>query len=123
MAAPGSDEWPAAASAGEVKVEEKAGVVPWREAWSRAGEKLPRLTLTVDNPVQAGSALSRHVTYRVRSRCSRDDGSEDEFEITRRFSEFATLREALVQRYVGLLVPPIPPKELTSIASMSAPGP
>ena len=120
MAAPGSDEWPAAASAGEVKVEEKAGVVPWREAWSRAGEKLPRLTLTVDNPVQAGSALSRHVTYRVRSRCSRDDGSEDEFEITRRFSEFATLREALVQRYVGLLVPPIPPKELTSIASMSA---
>ena len=102
-----------------MKVEEKQ-VVPWRDAWCRAAEKLPKLSMSVDNPSQAGSALSRHVTYRVRTRVSREDGGEEEFEVCRRFSEFATLREALVQRYVGLLVPPIPPKALTSIASMSA---
>mmetsp|Transcript_12225 Transcript_12225/g.37684 ORF Transcript_12225/g.37684 Transcript_12225/m.37684 type:complete len:245 (+) Transcript_12225:364-1098(+) len=57
--------------------------------------------------------------YRVRTTVT-ENGSSEEFETTRRFSEFASLREALVQRYVGLLVPPIPPKAVKTLATMSA---
>ena len=94
-------------------------VVPWREAWALAAKTLPKLEVGVDNPSQAGSALNRFVVYRVRARLAREDGTAEEFEVQRRFSEFLALREALVQRYVGLLVPPLPPKEMQNVVTMS----
>ena len=113
------------ASVGDVQVEASGvtivggPIVPWREAWTVAAKTLPKLEVGVDNPSQAGTALSRFVVYRVRARLAREDGTSEEFEVSRRFSEFLALRDALVQRYVGLLVPPLPPKEMQSMATMS----
>lgn len=80
----------------------------WQDAWKSAAEDLGYISLTVDNPESVGNALSKHVVYRVRCTVSKHL-----YEVHRRFSEFASLRELLVKRYVGLLLPPIPPKVLT----------
>jgi len=88
---------------------------PWREVWSSAKASLPKLSMRVDKPETVGATLSRHVVYRVSTKVSSGDGSATELVTARRFSEFATLREALRERYTGLLVPPIPPK----VVSMS----
>ncbi|KAJ1455099.1 hypothetical protein M885DRAFT_617456 [Pelagophyceae sp. CCMP2097] len=82
----------------------------WRDAWAAAAAKLSTLTMSIfKKPELAGNALSRHVTYRVLSTIV-SEGKEDSFDVCRRFSEFEALRSALVSRYTGLILPPIPPK-------------
>lgn len=92
--------------------------VEWPVAWESAASTLARLSMTVDKAEAVGSALSKHVVYSVRSRIWTDTGDCSRmYDVQRRFSEFVTLREVIVKRYQGLLIPPIPPKALTGYTS------
>lgn len=58
-------------------------------------------TFCVSNPVKIG-----HVTYTVTG-----EDKEGTFEGSRRYKDFFSLRQALVNRWPGVYVPPIPPKQ------------
>ncbi|KAJ8600158.1 hypothetical protein CTAYLR_001915 [Chrysophaeum taylorii] len=104
-------------SKGVITEEEPRAPAPmeWRSAWQQAASQLASISMTVDRPEAVGNALSKHIVYRVRSRIL--TGEEQQlFEVQRRFSEFVTLRESLVKRYQGLLIPPIPPKVMSAVS-------
>mmetsp|Transcript_4561 Transcript_4561/g.6881 ORF Transcript_4561/g.6881 Transcript_4561/m.6881 type:complete len:553 (+) Transcript_4561:77-1735(+) len=98
----------------DIKGKEKAAVT-WGEAWGTASKELPRARIGVDSPETVGNALNRHVVYRVFTEIRSVEGVDTIYEVRRRFSDFVSLRESLVKRYIGLLIPPIPPK----VVSMS----
>jgi hypothetical protein len=58
---------------------------------------------TVSNPVK----ISGHIKYTVKG-----EDSEGPFEEVRRFREFYTLRNILIQRWPGVYIPAIPEKKL-----------
>lgn len=63
--------------------------------------------LTVDDPQSAGFGPTRHTTYRI-SCVSRGATST----CRHRFSEFVTLRQALLDDQPGVVVPPLPEKKV-----------
>lgn len=50
--------------------------------------------------------VSKHVEYLVKGK-----DHLGEFEVPRRYKQFYMFREVLVQRFVGLYIPPMPPKK------------
>jgi len=54
--------------------------------------------------------MNKHVNYLVRT-------EPYTYLVRRRYSDFVWLRETLVSRYVGLLVPSLPPKTFTQAKS------
>lgn len=77
---------------------------PWRKAWE---VEVPKISIVVHSPESVGSTLTKYVVYKVSTQVD-----SNKFEVQRRFSEFVTLREMLVKAYAGLLIPPIPPKNI-----------
>lgn len=59
----------------------------------------------VCEPTLIGGATKHHV-YKVKGK-----DHFGEFELTRRYREFAMLRELLQTRFYGLYIPPMPPKK------------
>ena len=53
-----------------------------------------------------GSGTSKHTVYRIKGHDSLGD-----IDVTRRYREFDQFREVLYQRYPGIFIPPIPPKQ------------
>jgi len=53
-----------------------------------------------------GSGASKHTVYRIKGY-----DSLGEIDVTRRFKEFYLFREIMYQRYPGIFIPPIPPKQ------------
>lgn len=67
-------------------------------------EEEPRIRkFTVANPVK----VSGHIKYTVTG-----EDSEGNFEATRRFNEFFTLRKVLLERWPGIYIPALPEKKL-----------
>ena len=62
---------------------------------------------SVSNPVKMGSSTTGHIKYTINGIDS--DGS---FTEARRFREFNTLREVLLQRWPGIYIPALPEKKL-----------
>jgi len=62
--------------------------------------------ILVSEPVSKGSGPTKHVVYKVTGR-----DYLGEFEIMRRYSHFLLFREVLFNRFIGLFIPPIPPKK------------
>mmetsp|Transcript_15406 Transcript_15406/g.14997 ORF Transcript_15406/g.14997 Transcript_15406/m.14997 type:complete len:186 (-) Transcript_15406:713-1270(-) len=62
--------------------------------------------ILVCEPTVKGSGPSKYVLYKI-------VGSDHigEFEIWRRYSHFDLFREVLLARFMGLYIPPIPPKQ------------
>ena len=61
-------------------------------------------TIAVLDPV-IRDAVKKYVAYAVKG-----VDSKGTFESERRYSDFEALRKALVQRWPGCFIPPIPPK-------------
>ena len=69
----------------------------------RSDEDLKKLErYTVDDPKDSGGFM----TYQVRG-----EDNEGPFEIRRRYKEFDALRSALLTRWPGVFIPPLPPKK------------
>lgn len=64
------------------------------------------LNTTVSEPQVAGGMMSKHVTYLVRT-------EPYTYLVRRRYSDFVWLRETLQRRFVGMLLPSLPPKAYT----------
>ena len=62
----------------------------------------PPLAITVSDPETKIKWGTKHLTYLVRS---------PHGEVRRRFSDFVWLRDTLCAQYVGVFVPPMPPKK------------
>ena len=72
--------------------------------------------IIVCDPSQKGS-VSKHVVYKMMGK-----DHLGEFEGFRRYSHFLLFREILVTRFVGLYIPPMPPKKkLVSILNKVKP--
>lgn len=61
------------------------------------------LQTTVSEPQQTGTYMSKHVTYLVRT-------EPYTYLVRRRYTDFAWLRDTLQKRYIGMLIPSLPPK-------------
>lgn len=56
----------------------------------------------------SGNGANKHTTYRIKGHDSLGD-----IDVTRRYKEFFLFREVMYQRYPGIFIPPIPPKQAT----------
>eukprot|EP00331_Platyophrya_macrostoma_P027895 CAMPEP_0176452576 /NCGR_PEP_ID=MMETSP0127-20121128/28628_1 /TAXON_ID=938130 /ORGANISM="Platyophrya macrostoma, Strain WH" /LENGTH=432 /DNA_ID=CAMNT_0017841077 /DNA_START=19 /DNA_END=1313 /DNA_ORIENTATION=- len=75
-------------------------------------QKLVEIRIT-EVQVRDGKLGSKHVVYRIKGK-----DQEGAFEIFRRYSDFDTLRELLLVRWPGTVIPPIPSKK--SVGNMEA---
>mmetsp|Transcript_104958 Transcript_104958/g.146343 ORF Transcript_104958/g.146343 Transcript_104958/m.146343 type:complete len:419 (+) Transcript_104958:108-1364(+) len=64
------------------------------------------ISIEVCDPKVKTDKLINYVTYTIRGQDS--DGS---FEVVRRYSEFAKMRDVLLQRWPGIFIPALPPKK------------
>ena len=53
-----------------------------------------------------GNGTNKHTVYKIKGQ-----DSLGEINVTRRFKEFFFFREVMYQRYPGIFIPPIPPKQ------------
>lgn len=68
------------------------------------------LQTTVSEPEQTGSYMSKHITYLIRT-------EPYTYLVRRRYTDFVWLREVLQKRYIGMLLPSLPPKTYQSTGS------
>lgn len=94
-----------AAAAASAAAQEAARQIASEPGFSIAGCGGPSYTFEVCEPRQCGEGLGSFITYIVRS--TSDLGS---FSVTRRFSDFAWLREQLQRVYPGCVIMGLPPK-------------
>lgn len=88
----------------------------WRARWAELDAKMTAtpLVITVSQPTKTGDYYARrHVTYLVTTRTYG-------FVVRRRYSDFEWLRNVLVARFPGMLVPSLPPKEIKGAAFKNA---
>ena len=62
--------------------------------------------IMVGEPVTKGTGPSKFVVYKILGRDHLGD-----FEVWRRYSHFNMFRDILITRFVGLYIPPMPPKK------------
>jgi hypothetical protein len=82
----------------------------YREAWDECRTSVATTTAilntAVSEPQQCGSFLQKYVTYLVRT-------EPYTYLVRRRYSDFLWLRQVLERRYIGMLLPCLPPKNYT----------
>ena len=98
----------------------------WEEAWSytrRSVEtQMPLLKVTISDPrreVSGYLGFNKFVSYLVKT-----TPAPFAYEVRRRFSDFVWLRNILVQRYPGMMIPSLPEKNYfaTSAATFNFSG-
>mmetsp|Transcript_24749 Transcript_24749/g.32321 ORF Transcript_24749/g.32321 Transcript_24749/m.32321 type:complete len:497 (+) Transcript_24749:31-1521(+) len=84
----------------------------WQMAWAAADSELPNagMVVSVSQPELAGNFVNRHITYLVETQ-------PNGWATRRRFSDFFWLRNTLVTRYPGLMIPSLPPKDIAGKAA------
>ena len=73
----------------------------------------PRPTVTVrvcEPELVADGRLSSHMQYRLLTLASAGHPHEGVHDVRRRFSDFDAIAKILAARYVGMVLPPLPPK-------------
>ena len=66
------------------------------------------MKLAITGQELRGKGTDKHYEYVIKGY-----DSLGEIDVTRRFKQFHVFREVLYQRYPGLFIPPIPPKQAT----------
>ncbi|KAI8898494.1 Vps5 C terminal like-domain-containing protein [Globomyces pollinis-pini] len=66
--------------------------------------------IQVSDPLKVGDKISGYVEYRIKTKTSNPDYARSEFYVMRRFSDFLWLYNQLLNKYPGVIVPPIPEK-------------
>ncbi|XP_075235861.1 sorting nexin-30-like isoform X1 [Lycorma delicatula] len=68
------------------------------------------LQVKVDNPQKHLDPFETYITFRITTRTTREEYSEREYSVRRRYSDFLWLRQKLVEAYPTHIVPPLPAK-------------
>jgi len=94
------------------------------EAGSQAsvGSAPPNLLVTVNNPCMEGQGISSHFTYEVTTKTSLPQYKFGQFSVTRRFRDFDWLHAQLSNKYLGVIVPPLPEKQSATVQTMRVSG-
>jgi hypothetical protein len=71
--------------------------------------------IAVSEPSLVEDRVGKHVEYVIRVRRTQGQDSLGNFETIRRYSDFLSLRKRLVDCWPGVIVPPIPPKQIRVI--------
>ena len=79
----------------------------WKEAWGDCEQTVSQTTavlnVTVCEPQINGSFVNKFINYLIRT-------EPYTYLVRRRYSDFVWLRDTLAKRYIGLLIPSLPPK-------------
>ncbi|KAF0695970.1 Aste57867_13242 [Aphanomyces stellatus] len=78
--------------------------LPDHEDWCTQTTRNP-IILTVSDPETKGSLLKKHTTYAVRQ-------DNNNLTVRRRFSDFEWLQSTLAARYIGMVIPSLPEKNV-----------
>lgn len=76
------------------------------------------LKVKVYDPVKQGEGISAYVSYRVSTETSLPQYAQGEVEVIRRFRDFAWLSKKLGEKNPGVIVPPLPEKDVIQKYSM-----
>ncbi|XP_054275265.1 sorting nexin-30-like [Macrosteles quadrilineatus] len=68
------------------------------------------LQVRVDNPQKHLDSLETYITFRVTTRTSREEFSENEYVVRRRYNDFVWLRQKLIEEFPTHVIPPLPAK-------------
>ncbi|XP_046670781.1 sorting nexin-30-like [Homalodisca vitripennis] len=68
------------------------------------------LQVRVDNPQKHLDSLETYITFRVTTRTSREEFSESEYVVRRRYNDFVWIRQKLIDVFPTHVVPPLPAK-------------
>lgn len=81
----------------------------------------PVLEIVVSDPVKQGEGVNSYVSYRVSTKTNLPQYQFTQFSVIRRFSDFVWLHGKLCERNPGLVLPPLPEKNIaTKVFVMSA---
>lgn len=75
---------------------------------SKEAERAPGYCCIVSAPEMRGEGMYQYISYGIKTTTS----SLQEFQVDRRYSDFDTLRTKLCSMYHGVLVPPLPDKQV-----------
>lgn len=64
----------------------------------------------VSDPEMIGSGVNAYMVYQIAVKTSHPAFSQSEFTVTRRYSDFESLRSRLASKFRGIIVPPVPEK-------------
>ena len=78
-------------------------VLPEIDAFNAEGEEEKKIQVV--DPTKVSGGLGGHTAYKILGQ-----DPKGEFEVVRRYKEFLVFREALIKRWPGFFIPPIPVK-------------
>lgn len=87
------------------------------EAGGGGAEAKGPFEVTVTEPARQGEGMHAFIAYKVRTRTALPQYAAAEFSVVRRFRDFEWLFCALVDKWPGLVVPPLPEKALAGKVS------
>ena len=78
------------------------------------------IEVSVTDPKKATDAGGSYINYKINTKTNMKCFKEEEFSVTRRFSDFLALHDKLVQKYLhsGYIIPPTPDKNLFETARL-----
>ena len=76
--------------------------------------------IQVCDPVEQGKGIGAYVSYRVQTRTTLPQYEKSEIEVIRRFRDFSWLHDRLREKHRGVVVPPLPEKDVVQKFQMSA---
>jgi len=76
------------------------------------------LSVKVYDPVKQGEGMSAYVSYRVEAKTNLPQYQQQVNEVIRRFKDFAWLKSKLEEKNPGVIVPPLPEKDVVQKFSM-----
>lgn len=76
--------------------------------------------IQVCDPVEQGKGIGAYVSYRVQTRTTLPQYEKSEIEVIRRFRDFSWLHDRLQEKHRGVVVPPLPEKDVVQKFQMSA---
>ena len=91
----------------------------------------PWTSISVVDPVKQGDGVNAYISYKIvtheRERREKSEGSEaskgdggKEYAVIRRFRDFFWLRQSLAKQYAGVILPPLPPRNVVEKYKMAA---
>eukprot|EP01023_Acetabularia_acetabulum_P056888 TRINITY_DN6604_c0_g2_i9.p1 TRINITY_DN6604_c0_g2~~TRINITY_DN6604_c0_g2_i9.p1 ORF type:complete len:107 (-),score=16.48 TRINITY_DN6604_c0_g2_i9:44-364(-) len=66
----------------------------------------------VTDPVKQGDGVNAYVSYKIKTKSSLSHFKSGDCEVIRRFSDFDFMDQQIKQQYKGVIVPPLPEKDV-----------
>ncbi|KAK9809757.1 hypothetical protein WJX73_003439 [Symbiochloris irregularis] len=80
---------------------------------------LSRFDITVKDPVKQGDSVGAYVSYKVCTQTGSSQYQSQQSEVIRRFRDFAWLRDRLAEQNRGVILPPLPEKNVVQKYQMT----